>query len=106
MIQTLILSANTTKPTLNFSSLPNLSFLRICVFLNSYPWVLAILSTIVPTHRILNIVLVGDRELDAVLSEQLDAQLARHPTPPALELEPAEYDRTCLCSVRKTSFAE
>ncbi|KAJ7507063.1 hypothetical protein B0H11DRAFT_1903059 [Mycena galericulata] len=36
---------------------------------------------------------LGDRELDAVLSEQVDAQLASLPTPPTLELEPAEYDR-------------
>ncbi|KAJ7695252.1 hypothetical protein B0H14DRAFT_3659191 [Mycena olivaceomarginata] len=95
-IQALVLNADTTKPTLNLSMLPNLSFLRICVCLNNYPWVLATLSTISPTHHILKIVLVGDHELDAVLSEQVDAQLASLPTPPTLELEPTEYDRMIL----------
>ncbi|KAJ7107419.1 hypothetical protein C8R44DRAFT_857986 [Mycena epipterygia] len=91
-IQALVLSADTTKPTLNLSSLPNLAFLRICViFRTYYPWVFATLSTIAPTQRILKIVLVG--QLDTVLSEQVDAQLASLPTPPVLELEPTEYDR-------------
>ncbi|KAJ7118088.1 hypothetical protein C8R44DRAFT_878722 [Mycena epipterygia] len=91
-IQALVLCVDATKPTLNLSSLPNLLFLRICViFRDYYPWVLATLSTIAPTQHILKIVLVG--QLDTVPSEQVDAQLASLPTPPVLELEPAEYDR-------------
>ncbi|KAJ7106513.1 hypothetical protein C8R44DRAFT_324759 [Mycena epipterygia] len=92
-IQTLDVLANTVNPILDLSSFPSLALLRITIIEEHWSWVLATLSTITPSNRILKIVLAGGF-LD-MLSAQLDSQLSDLPISPTVELEldPFAYAR-------------